>query len=195
MRPSSVIDQMGIHAVYRLDVLGGDDILRGADREDLPVPHHYDIVGVLRSDVDVVTDHHDHDPPEDGLLLKQADDIHLVLDVQIGRRFVEEQHLRLLRQSASEHHPLMLSGGQFVERTHRQVGDVHHLQCLLDDLHVVVQGVPFPVGVPPHEDGVHDGHREAVSRCVRDVADLLRQLLRPVSGHVPLIDQHRPLGR
>ena len=195
MGPAVLFEDVHLHSVDHPHVLLGDHVPRGPDGVDRAVAHHDDVVGVLRCDVDVVADHYHNQPPLVGLLLQQADDIHLVPDVQVGGRLVQEQYLRLLGQPAGQHHPLALAGGQLVEGAHGQVLDVHQLEGPLHNDHVLVHGVPLSVGVAPHQDGVHHAHGEAVAGRVRDVADLLGQVLGPEGRHVLAVQEDRPPGR
>lgn len=190
-----LFEDVHFHSVDLPHVLLGDHVLRSPDGVNRAVVHHDDVVGVLRCNVDVVADHYHDQPPLIGLLLQKADDIHLVSDVQIGGRFVQEENLRLLGQSAGQHHPLALTGGQFIERAHGQVLDIHHLEGSFHHDHVFMHGVPFPVGVASHQDGVHHAHGEAVAGCVRDVTDLLGQVLGLEGCHVLAVQEDRSPGR
>lgn len=64
-----------------------------------------------------MANHDNHDAFGHRLHLEKADDVHLMFDVEIRRRFIEKEYIGFLGQASGEHHPLMLSCGQFVERS------------------------------------------------------------------------------
>ncbi|MBR4227331.1 MAG: hypothetical protein IKR86_11340, partial [Candidatus Methanomethylophilaceae archaeon] len=57
VRTVTVHDDLGFHAVYDLEVLLRDDVLRLADGIDAPRVHHDDLIREFRGDVDVVADY------------------------------------------------------------------------------------------------------------------------------------------
>ena len=189
MRTAIIVDNMCIDTVDSAEVLLVDDLVGSTDGEDGPLVHHDDVIGVLGGDVDVVADHDDEDLLVDGEVLEHLGDVELVPDVQVGGGLVQQQDLGLLHESPGEHDLLVLSGGELVERPHGEVRDSQHLQGVVDDVEIAVEGTPFAVGVPSHEDGVDDREGEGVVGGVRDVSDLLRQLLDVDLLDVPVVEE------
>ena len=61
VRTAIILDHIATDLVDMFDVLLGDDLVGGAGGIDVPAVEHYDVVRVLRSDVDVMADHqNDH---------------------------------------------------------------------------------------------------------------------------------------
>lgn len=186
---------VGLDAVHMEDVVGGDDLLRGTYGIHAFVEEHDYVVGVLGSQIQIVADHDDDYALGVGEMLQEANDVHLMPYIEIGCRFVQQQDLRLLCDAASEHHPLMLTCRQFVEASHRQIGYVHHPHGLLHHDEIVMKGFPFVMRIAPHQDRIYNGHRERVPGRVRNVSDLLGELLRLVVMDIRSVDHHRPLDR
>ena len=110
--------------------------------------HQDDVVGVLRRDVDVVADHYHLDVLLAGQIPEHLGYSELMLDIQIGCGLIQQEHLRSLNQPSGQHYTLVLTGGQLVERPHRQILYSHLLQCVIHDLEVLLGGLPTSVGVP-----------------------------------------------
>ena len=133
---------------------------------------------------------------EDPLLfceaLEELGHLYLMPDIQIGRRFVQEEDPRLLCQSAGEHDPLVLPRGKLIERAHREVADPEHVQDAVDNVEVPVQSPPSGMRMPAHQDGVRHGEREGVVGGIGHVPGLLRHLLDGDVLDVPPVYHHGP---
>ncbi len=111
VRVASPVLHLALYPVHGLDVLLGHDLPRGPDAVDHPgTGQHYDLVCVLRGDVEVVADGQHGHP----LLLREGSQelghIDLVLDVQICSGLVQYQDGRLLDYPSGDGYLLMLSG-------------------------------------------------------------------------------------
>ena len=61
------------------------------------------------------------------------------LGVQVGKRFVQQQQLRLRHQGAAQGHPLLLSARKLGGNPVRVLAQVHHIQ---DAVHLILNDVP-----------------------------------------------------
>ena len=59
-----------------------------------------------------VVDHGEHGDAAVAHAVERAEELELVADVEVGRRLVEQQHPRLLREAARERRELALAGRQ-----------------------------------------------------------------------------------
>lgn len=133
---------LGLYAVHLADVVRGNDILGGAYGEYRPILQHYYVVGVPGSGIQVMTDHDDEHVLLPRQTVKEPGDLHLMPDVQVGGRLVQEQYLRFLNYPPRQHDLLMLSGGEFVERPHRQIPYAEQIEGPIDLIEVLIQGLP-----------------------------------------------------
>ena len=177
MRSAVVVHDLGLHTVDHLEVLLVYDMVRGTDIVYVPLMHHDHLVGELGGDIDVMAYHDYQYAFLDRELLQHLGHIQLMSHIEVRGRLVEKEDLRLLDQTPGQHDLLMLSGGELVEVPHGEMGYPEHLQCVVHDIEVVVEGLPLAVGMPPHEHGVHDGEGECVVGGIRNVSDLLGHIL------------------
>ncbi len=97
MRNALIIDDLAINSIYVADGLWRDDIFRVADFiDDSWFGHHYDFMGVLGSDVQIVTDHYYQLVLLDCYCSEKFCYIHLVLDIKIRCGFVQETEAMIL---------------------------------------------------------------------------------------------------
>ena len=71
------------------------------------------------------------------LLLKDAEDIDLVINVEMGIGFIEEKDLRLLTQSPRDQHPLAFTTGDGCDEFVSQRFDVRQAHHLPGDFHIL----------------------------------------------------------
>ena len=122
-------------------------------------------------------------------------DPHLVADVQVARRFVEEDRPGLLDERPGDHHPLALPAGEFADVTEREIPEVEGVErgnhlLLVGSVHRPVQ-----VGPPPHQDGLEDRRPCPVPGRLRHVGHRLRDLPPMHRAKLPPIERHRsPAG-
>lgn len=137
VRAGAVIDDLGIDAVDRPQILRCDDFRRGSCREYPPFVHHDHPIGVPRRDVEVVAHHDDRHPFVPGEVPQYAGDLHLMAHVQVRGGLIQEKDVRLLDDSAGQHHLLPLSGTEVAERTECELLDPQHCQCPVCGLDVL----------------------------------------------------------
>jgi len=174
---SSVVDDVRIDGVHIAYVLRGYHFPGISCFEHPSLVEEDHPVRVLRRYVELVAHHYHGQPAAFGELLQKACDLHLVLDVQIGGGFVQEEHLRLLHQTSGYHDLLTLPCAELGEGTERQVVDLQPLQNGVHSLQVVLSRTYAGVRMPSHDDHVHDAEGEVGSRGVGDVSHLLGQVL------------------
>ena len=75
-------------------------------------------------------------------LIKQLHNLQLVTDIKIGRGFIEQQHLRSLRQRHRYPGALTLAAAQRVQKAVAHRGHVGLLQCPGNVLRIVL--IPTP---------------------------------------------------
>ena len=190
IRTGAVIDDISIYAVDLLQVLGRDDFGRSSDREYPPLMHHNHLVGVLRSDVEVVADHDDGHRLFPGEVPQDAGNLHLVPDIQIRRGLVQEQDVRILDDSSGEHDLLPLPGAEVAEGAECEMLDAEHLHGLARGFDVLPVGADPAAGVATHDNRIDDGQRESVSGRIRDEPHLPRQFLELILADVRPVDEH-----
>lgn len=112
-----MVEHERAHRIHLFDQLTFNDGLRRAD------PHHFSLrqgekaVAILAGDIQIVQH---SDDSQTAFLLPFPDVVHhldLVTDIQLRRRFVQQQPARLLRHHLGERYPLPLTSAQFIERS------------------------------------------------------------------------------
>ena len=97
MRNALIIDDLAINSIYVADGLWRDDVFRVADFiDDSWFGHHYDFMGALGSDVQILTDHYYQLVLLDCCCSEKFCYIHLVLDIKIRCGFVQETEAMIL---------------------------------------------------------------------------------------------------
>ena len=90
-----------------------------------------------------IMDNHNHRQPQLFVeLIKQLHNLQLVTDIKIGRGFIEQQHLRSLRQRHRYPGALTLAAAQRVQKAVAHRGHVGLLQCPGNVLRIVL--IPTP---------------------------------------------------
>ena len=90
-----------------------------------------------------IMDNHNHRQPQLLVeLIKQLHNLQLVTDIKIGRGFIEQQHLRSLRQRHRYPGALTLAAAQRVQKAVAHRGHVGLLQCPGNVLRIVL--IPTP---------------------------------------------------
>ncbi|CAD5916190.1 protein of unknown function [Streptomyces sp. KY70] len=121
--------------------LGVVDLRGGAGGGDPPRREQDDLVGHGGCLVQVVQDDADGHAVGVGEIAYEIEDLHLVAQVEIGRRFVEQQHVGVLRQAAGEPDALQLTAGEALDAAIGEVGEVGDGERVVDP--------PGAVGVAP----------------------------------------------
>jgi len=97
------------------EVRRSDDLLRCALLEDPAVGHEYDPVAKCRQQVDLVG----YDQRRQAALARQAQrqahEFHLIVDVEVGGKLVQQQDGGALRQGARQEEPLLLPSRDFTD--------------------------------------------------------------------------------
>src|SRR5436190_20571178 len=103
----------------------------------------------------------------------QLQDVLLASDVERRRRFVEEEHLRLLRERAPDRDPPPLAAGERVEPPRRELGDAESPKRLGDDRAIVASLPPEvrEMGEAPEHHVLRARHAEGKDRLLRNPAD------------------------
>ncbi|ELZ61865.1 phenol hydroxylase [Haloferax sp. ATCC BAA-646] len=112
--------------------------------------------------------------------------------VQVGQRFVHQEHLGVAHDSTSEGDPLLLAAREFVGFAVEQVADAERLRDLDDALVAFFRRVSL-LFFQPEPDVLPDGHvgvQRVVLKHHRDVA-----VLRDAVVHVVPADVDVPAGR
>ena len=77
---------------------------------------------------------------------EQMHHVHPAWEIEISRRLVEDQQLRLLGQGAGDHQPLALTVGQRTDVALAEVGGTHRFDRAIDRPPVLVTEPPRPAG-------------------------------------------------
>ena len=140
-------------------------------------------------------DDHEHGYP--ALIRYRAHKLHhfmLVSRVKIARWLIKHEHLRLLHESACEHHLLQFSPRQFIHRPQTQLGKADALDDPVADAHVLVAHRPFYVWLAAKQDAVkHRGLRQFV--FLRDIGDVPGKLPAPELRDVLAVEQDSARAR
>src|SRR5687768_14991481 len=103
--------------------------LRRAVGVDRSLAQHDDPAGVARGLVEVVQDHYDRELVLAVQGLDQFEDLELVVEVEEGRRFVEEEDERLLGEGHRQPHALTFAAGERRDMPAYEVADAGFVDC------------------------------------------------------------------
>lgn len=180
-------------------MLTGEHVDGRAGRPDPAPRKQHDLVGDGRRLVQVVQ----HDTDRRSLFVGEISDeiecFDLKAQVEVVGRFVEQQHVGLLRQARGQPDPLQLTAGELVNAPVGNRGHPGQPQRPLDGTPVGVgqRGEPLTVRVPAEGDDVPDDQPRRVGPGLRQQGDLRRELARGQGGHVlrhPTRGQLDPAG-
>lgn len=158
-RAALVQGHIAVYPVHGQETAPSHDIRGMPVRDDHPGrPHHDDPIGELRGDVDVVADHDHAHPLVAGDTPHQRGDVYLGTQVQIGRRLVQQEEIRLLDEPPGQCDLLILARRELRDVPVRQVVHPQRGEGHAGELHVTTVGAPLPAAVPPHQDHVEYGH-------------------------------------
>ena len=161
------------------DCLRRHECLRRSLRHNLPAAQGNDSVGIARGVIEVLQDHGDC---ATRLIQarQQVEHIHLVGEVQVGRRFIQQQGVSLLRQGHGDPGALTLPAAERIQRAVGEERQVGGRQRLVDDAFVCLAPLlePALMRIAPLRDQVM--HRQSIrrDRRLRQDAQLTRQRLR-----------------
>ena len=101
-------------------------------------------------------------------LVKEFKKLYLMVDIEMGGWFVEEQHLRSLTQGSGDDHPLALSAGHLQNVAIRQMNGSCTLHYFIDDALVIVaqQLEAADIGVSAHGHDLADREGERDGRLL-----------------------------
>jgi hypothetical protein len=129
---------------------------RRPDAQTSAVVQKHNLVGEFRSQREFVR--HDHDGVFIlfGQLPQAFQQFHLRADIEMQRRLVEKNQLRLLRQRSRQYHALFFAAGKFTNRTAGEVLGAHLRQSVSRDRDVLRGGEAQrpPVRVAPLQDKI-----------------------------------------
>ena len=133
-----------------LDQRRGDHLDRRTLRDDVPVGHRHDVVGVPAGQVEVVQHHDDGASGTPVQVAQQAQQLDLVVDVEERRGLVEQQQVGLLGQRHRDPYPLALTARELLHRPVHEVGGLGGVERRGDRRLVGGRPLPEPplVGVP-----------------------------------------------
>ena len=142
--------------------------------------------------------HNDRDAQLAVELFDKLEDLHLIADVQIGRRLVQNEDFRLLRDRHRNPRPLALAARERGQDAVLQRGEAGQCERAVDDVRIRLRqpAAEFRVGIPAVGD--QRAHVDVGRRLVdlRKIGDLLRQLLRRVFAEPAVAEDHlAPFGR
>jgi hypothetical protein len=100
-----------------------------------------------------------------------------VRNIQIGRWFVQEQHIGLRREAAGNEHTLAFAAGQLQHRTRGEMPHIGAAQGVINKhMIMLVQMFETPqVWISAHLDDLAHGERHAHVGILRHKDDALRQ--------------------
>ena len=124
----------------------------------------------------------------------QLQHFQLMTDIQIGRRFVQDQNLRLLGQRHGDPHALPLAAGEGHHRPVFQVVRIRPLHGLRHDFFVPRRNAAPPVliRIPPAGDQFKTGHVFRHLMHLRQKSHIPRQFAAAVRRERPAADGDRP---
>ncbi len=175
----------GADAESRLDIRGGEHLVGWPLRDYAPAAQEHEPMAVARGQAQIV-DGGDRGHPLAHQVTHQLQYLELVVDVQVGRRLVQEQDTRLLRERPRHEHSLALAAR---ERCHFSLGEplgLRELHCLKGDAAVggSLHLEPAHVGVAAHHHHLQAGEPVGISGRLghlrEDRGDLLGGHLREV---------------
>src|SRR5665647_2806705 len=155
------LEEEGLTAERRDDVLGGEDLGRRAVGDQPPVQEGHQLEA-LGSRLHVVGAHEHGDAPL-AQPREEAEDRLLGVHIHAGERLVEQQHVRLLGERPGEEHALLLAAGQLADGALRELGDAELVQTARHHLAVgsLRAAQPAQAAVAPHHHHAVHGDREA----------------------------------
>ena len=142
---------------YLAHALFGQYVLGTACRVNAAAGHGDEMIGITRSEIQVVEDHDNSGPTAAVQVDQQIEHVNLVRYVQEGRGFVQEKKVRFLRKRHGDPDPLPLAAGKRVDVAVGQiagaggserVGDGTIVLCSPAREEAVMRMPP-----PPHEIG------------------------------------------
>src|SRR5699024_4322906 len=95
--------------------IGGEDVLAGADRADAAPIEQDHVVGHRGRMSEIVEDDADGDAMVIGEFAHEVEDLRLVAQVEVIRRFVEQQHTGVLGQAGRQPDTLQLAAGELID--------------------------------------------------------------------------------
>jgi len=118
-------------------------------------------------------------------------------EIEVGRRLVQEKHLRLLRHCAREQHALPLAAREPVERPVLQPGDVEarHRRPGNGEVVRAREAECRKVRRAPHEHDLERGERELERRVLRHDRQPAGQLAAAVGAERGALEAHAPRAR
>ena len=119
------------------------------------------IVGYLGRQIYLMQRHDDRDTLLMRHITKYIQQLYLVSDIQIGRRLVQHDDVRLLRYRACQHDPLALTVGERHEVMLCQILRVYSGKRSIYDLGITHRELPdgVGIGVSPHRHDLPAGHQ------------------------------------
>lgn len=125
---------------------------------------------------------------------EEIEKLDLVGDVEEGRRLVEQQDRRFLRQHHGDPDALALAAGQFVHQPVGEIGDAHRRHRRPDRL--LVRPRPLPqeglVRIAPAADQIGDADAVGRRRALRQQAEPARDLAGGQRGNLPAVEHDAP---
>jgi hypothetical protein len=147
------------------------DLLRSAIGYDDSCAEQYEAVCDSGGLVQVVQYHADRCAMHVREVTDQVEEFHLVAEIEVRRRLVEQEYSGLLREAARQPDPLQLPTGQFIRRPLSKARQPRHLQRVRDD--------GLPVRVLPAEAAAvrvpSERHQVADPKATRDRPALCEQ--------------------
>lgn len=171
---AGVGDGGGLDAEDRADDLGIEDLLRRAVRDEMSIVEHADRVAGPRREVEIVQRDQDRviGCPH------QVEQFELVGDVEMVRRFVEDEHGRVLGEGSGEEHALAFPAGELREVPVGQVAGTDASEGVMCEGDVVV-GVATEASAvwdAPEEHEFEDGDLELFAVFLRHDRDASGEL-------------------
>ncbi|OMP13516.1 hypothetical protein COLO4_01515 [Corchorus olitorius] len=165
-------------------VLGREHIGRDASVGVSRAVHQQGVRGEAARKVQVMHGQHDQPAVLAAAFAQQAQHGDLLMQIEVGDRFIEQQHARLLRHHGSHGDTLTFTAGK---GAHIALGKRLQLQCRHRCIHGAGIGVAFPL--PARQVRMAAGHHGVVHSDRERVMQGLRQK-RAAAGH----RQCRPIG-
>ncbi len=121
----------------------------------------------------------------------QIEDLELMPDIQMVRRFVEDQKTGLLRQGAGDNDALALAARESAKMTTLEMLKAEPIQGVLDDLPVMLaagSGKAAPMGYAAQRDDVLNGQGEVAGVLLQNGRDPLGDRARRLAPYVGAVD-------
>ena len=126
---------------------------------------------------------------------QQLEDVDLMVDVEVRRRLIQQQDVRVLGQRARDVDPLLLAARQVGHEAPGQVGRVRRTETVVNH-GPVASTLPLPtaqVGRAPHEHGLEHGEVEQLVPPLGHHRDGAGQLAPRVGLERAAVDRHMAL--